>query len=255
MPDQTPALLTDERLHQLVTDDIVCVPDWVRSIAAELLAARTQLAELEAAAPKITAETSDGHHTFAELYHYRMLYNAALFNEWAAQGRYDVHKSIRHADGELCFDGDWFVVYAQLPTGQISNHYEMTDWDRFRVPERDRAAEWDGHTPQQVAERLAAFLKLGPGGPRFSQRHLEQVTRERDAARARIAVLEAADRPAARCQETTVNPTNSEHPSCAWCVLPAGHQGMHRAELPHSHGGATLEWPNSAAPASGSDHA
>ncbi|MEV4155434.1 hypothetical protein AB0J48_20630 [Nocardia salmonicida] len=39
--------LSDERLHQLVTDDIVCVQDWVRSMAAELLAARARVTELE----------------------------------------------------------------------------------------------------------------------------------------------------------------------------------------------------------------
>ncbi|MBF6416928.1 WDGH domain-containing protein [Nocardia cyriacigeorgica] len=177
--DSTPAPLTDEQLRAIAADGDVSTA-VAEQMAAELLAAGA-----------VTPETSDGYHTFAELYHYRMLYNAALFNEWAAANRYAVHKSIRHADGELCFGGGWFVVYAQLPTGQISNHYEMTQWDRFRIPERDRADEWDGHTPQQVAERLAAFLKLGPGGPRFSQRHLEQVTGERDAARARIAELEA----------------------------------------------------------------
>ncbi|MBF6515287.1 hypothetical protein IU421_13450 [Nocardia cyriacigeorgica] len=186
MPDQTTTPLTDDELREIAdTAAGEMLPDeTVQAMAVELLAARV-----------VTPETSDGYHTFAELYHYRMLYNAALFNEWAAADRYVVHKSIRHADGELCFGGGWFVVYAQLPTGQISNHSEMTHWDRFRVPERDRAAEWDGHTPQQVAERLAAFLKLGPGGPRFSQRHLEQVTRQRDEARERIAELEAQRRP------------------------------------------------------------
>lgn len=106
----------------------------------------------------VDENTSDGYHTFAELYHYRMLYNALLFNEWAARGVYDVHKSERHSDGELAFGGGWFVVSAQLPTGQVTNHYEMADWDRFHVPIRDTAAEWDGHTPQQAAERLAAML-------------------------------------------------------------------------------------------------
>ena len=38
-------------------------------------------------------EVSDGYHTFNELYEYRLLYNAALFNELAKQGLYDVHKS------------------------------------------------------------------------------------------------------------------------------------------------------------------
>ena len=79
---------------------------------------------------------SDGYHTFDELYEFRKVYNAALFNEWAtiqpsyftsAYGekpitfqydasfdgniaKYHVHKSWKHHDGELCFGGGWFIV-------------------------------------------------------------------------------------------------------------------------------------------------
>lgn len=179
--DSTPAPLTDDELREIIEHGEPLSDRTIGALVAEVLAARA-----------VTPETSDGYHTFAELYHYRMLYNAALFNEWAAAGLYDVHKSVRHSDGSACFDGRWFVVYAQLPTGQISNHYEIaTDWYKFRVPIRNTGAEWDGHTPQQAAERLAAFLELEAEGQRFSQRHLEQVTRQRDEARARIAELEA----------------------------------------------------------------
>lgn len=101
---------------------------------------------------------SDGYHTFNELYEYRLLYNASMFNELAKQGLYDVHKSKRHSDGEECFGGGWFIVQAQLPTGQISNHYEMKDWDLFQVPIKEKANIWDGHTPQDVAKRLRDFL-------------------------------------------------------------------------------------------------
>ncbi|WP_405137549.1 hypothetical protein [Nocardia sp. NBC_01388] len=115
---------------------------------------------------EIGPDTSDGYHTFAELYHYRMLYNALLFNEWAAAGKFDVHKSVRHSDGSVCFDGRWFVVVAQLPTGQITNHYligdNSVDWYKFRIPIRNAAAEWDGHTPQEAAERMAAWLDQMP---------------------------------------------------------------------------------------------
>ena len=101
-------------------------------------------------------EVSDGYHTFNELYYYRMLYNAAFFNllpkEW-------VHKSKRHHTGEECFGGGWFIVMANLPTGQISNHYELKDWDLFQVPEKEFADEWDGHTPQEAAERLYKYLQ------------------------------------------------------------------------------------------------
>ena len=105
-------------------------------------------------------QISDGYHTFDELYEYRLLYNAALFNELAEKGGYNVHKSKRHSDGEIPFgDPNWFIVMATLPTGQISNHYEMKDWDLFKVPEKYTADVWDGHTPKDVANRLRKFLK------------------------------------------------------------------------------------------------
>lgn len=103
---------------------------------------------------------SDGYHTFDELYEYRLLYNASLFNEFAKQGLYDVHKSKKHSDGEDCFGGGWFIVMAELPTGQVSNHYELKDWDLFQLPEKEKANKWDGHTPQDVANRLREFLKM-----------------------------------------------------------------------------------------------
>ncbi len=104
--------------------------------------------------------TSDGYHTFKELYEFRLLYNAALFNEWAMRGLYNVHKSQRHFDGELCFGRtDYFVVVAELPTGQISNHYPMSDWDLFECDAVEKAlAQWDGHTSHDVAVRLRDFL-------------------------------------------------------------------------------------------------
>jgi len=101
-------------------------------------------------------EVSDGYHTFNELYYYRMLYNAAFFNllpkGW-------VHKSKRHHTGEECFGGGWFIVMANLPTGQVSNHYELKDWDLFQVQEKEFADEWDGHTPQEAAKRLYEYLQ------------------------------------------------------------------------------------------------
>lgn len=103
-------------------------------------------------------EISDGYHTFNELYEYRLLYNAAFFNELAKQDLYNVHKSKKHSDGEECFGGGWFIVMADLPTGQISNHYELKDWELFQVPEREKANKWDGHTPQDVAQRMRRYL-------------------------------------------------------------------------------------------------
>lgn len=99
-------------------------------------------------------DVSDGYHTFDELYEFRKAYNAVLFNEWWKQRIYQVHKSKRHSDGEECFGGGWFVVSAETPVGQITNHYELKDWDLFKCPALKTAAEWDGHTAKEALERL-----------------------------------------------------------------------------------------------------
>ena len=106
---------------------------------------------------EITEDTSDGYHTFKELYEFRKIYNATLFNEWHEQGKYYVHKSTKHSDGEDCFGGGWFIVVATLPTGDISNHYEMKDWNLFVCETREVAKEWDGHNSQDVLNRLQAL--------------------------------------------------------------------------------------------------
>lgn len=109
---------------------------------------------------KDRGEISDGAHTFNELYEFRKLYNAALFNEWAKAGKYDVHKSLRHNEGEECFGGGWFIVVAMLPTGQISNHYKIEDWDLFDIPEHNVAKHpYDGHTAHDVTVRLKQLLQ------------------------------------------------------------------------------------------------
>lgn len=125
----------------------------------KLKAHLAQELELQRRELAVTENTSDGYHTFKELYEFRKLYNAALFNEWSRQGLYNVHKSKRHSTGELCFGAGWFIVVAELPTGQISNHYELKDWDLFRCREQALANVWDGHTAQDVAQRLLALLK------------------------------------------------------------------------------------------------
>lgn len=107
---------------------------------------------------KINENTSDGYHTFKELYEYRLLYNAGMFNAIHGDRDVEVFKSKKHSDGEDCFGGGWFIVMANLPTGQISNHYELKDWDLFKIPELVVADKWDGHTPADVAQRLRDYL-------------------------------------------------------------------------------------------------
>jgi hypothetical protein len=119
---------------------------------------------------EITENTSDGYHTFKVLYEIRKAYNVALFNDWASQiikekkvggaivesAKYNVHKSRKHNDGEYPFGNDnWFIVCANLPSGQISNHYTMDNWDLFKIPETEKALfEFVGHTTNDVINRL-----------------------------------------------------------------------------------------------------
>lgn len=159
---------TAAELIQTEKGDTVVVPAWFgedlpRWEGAEFIAhAPADVAALVAEVERLRENPRDEHHTMAELYDYRLAYNAAAFNEWADSGMHDVHKSLRHSDGGLCFGGGWFVVVAQLPTGQITNHYHLEHWDLFHVPERDQAAPYDGHTPAEALVRLLAFL----GSPR-----------------------------------------------------------------------------------------
>lgn len=106
----------------------------------------------------------NGYYTFNEIYEFLKMYNAALFNEWARCSfpdslKYDVHKSWKQHDGKLCFGGSWFIVVASLPTGKICQYYKSEDWDLFKIPEELNAKyAFDGHTSQDVLERLKSIL-------------------------------------------------------------------------------------------------
>ena len=77
-----------------------------------------------------------------ELYLFRLIYNALLFNNWHKHNEIEVYKSKRHHDGSIPFEddeGEWFIVVAILPNGkQVSNHYPLRYWDYFKIPSYDR---------------------------------------------------------------------------------------------------------------------
>jgi hypothetical protein len=135
---------------------------WMQHLYEELLDAAVYIKKLKEDHIEVSENTSDGYHTFKELYDFRRMYNAALFNEWAANHKHFVHKSFKHHDGEVPFgNNDWFIVVAMLPTGQISNHYERKYWNMFQVPEYDRALfPYDGHTSADVLKRLDDLIKF-----------------------------------------------------------------------------------------------
>jgi hypothetical protein len=102
-------------------------------------------------------DVSDGYHTMHELYKHRMALNIALFHLWNRISRNGgpspiVLKSKLHSDGTMF--PDYFIVMAITKFGQISYHYRMKHWNKFEIPEVERAPAYDGHTSMDVYERL-----------------------------------------------------------------------------------------------------
>lgn len=110
---------------------------------------------------KVNGETSDGYHTFNELYHHR----AVLFSVIVANLHGIAWKSKLHHDGTM-YDG-MFIVGIDTPWGQASYHYDVDPyWDMFWCMELERAPEWDGHTPADAIERIGLLRDVVFKGPK-----------------------------------------------------------------------------------------
>lgn len=97
---------------------------------------------------KIDGNTSDGYHTFNELYYHRMV----LFSVICNQNKEKSWKSWKHNDGTM-FD-DYFIVGVITNQGNYTYHYHKDYWDMFNVKELDLAPEWDGHKPGDITRLL-----------------------------------------------------------------------------------------------------
>ena len=134
-----------------------------KKIADELKKVNTDLLKLQGSDPKFSlGEFSDGYHTFNELYDYRLAYHALYANLLYNNNVGNVHKSKRYSDGEPCFDGEYFIVNMTLPEGQVSNHYKMKHWDKFKCREVDLPEPWDGHTPEVALQRMLKTIEILP---------------------------------------------------------------------------------------------
>lgn len=108
-------------------------------------------------------EVRDEYHSMHELYEHRMALTAALahfmhivhvstLGELVATAVPLAMKSKMHYDGTM-FDG-YFIVMILTPDGQVSYHYKLEHWDKFKIPEVKKTPPWDGHNSSQVIERL-----------------------------------------------------------------------------------------------------
>jgi hypothetical protein len=99
---------------------------------------------------------SDGYHTFDELYEHRHALFIALCRELKG---FPIWRSRRHHDGST-YEG-WFIMgIGSSPGEQITYHLPERLWSAvpFAVV-LDCAPEWDGHTPEDVVQRLYALAK------------------------------------------------------------------------------------------------
>lgn len=103
-------------------------------------------------------DVSDGYHTFRELYDHRCVLTAVLATIGAING--DAWRSkAHHPDDAAIFDG-YFIVGIDLPSGVVTYHYPLTDWDRFEaVQVLEHAPQWDGHSPADTVDRLLDFAQ------------------------------------------------------------------------------------------------
>lgn len=108
---------------------------------------------------KETDNISDGYHTFGELYDHRRALTAVLAMAAATAG--DSWRSkAHHPDDDPMFEGGYFIVGIELPTGTITYHYKLHHWDDFKdVPELPYAPKWDGATPADTVTRLLALAR------------------------------------------------------------------------------------------------
>lgn len=105
---------------------------------------------------KDIGNVSDGYHTFNELYDHRCHLFIGLLKSnpeisWRAK---------KHSDG-TCYES-WFIAGMDLSSGQITYHLPLWMWDMLdntKVKTFEIAPEWDGHTPQDVVDRLAKWIK------------------------------------------------------------------------------------------------
>lgn len=106
------------------------------------------------------SQVSDGHHTFGELYDHRRALTALLATMAATEG--DAWRSkAHHPDDSPMFEGGYFIVGINLPTGTITYHYKLRHWDDFRgVPELEHAPKWDGAMPVDTVIRLMDAVGL-----------------------------------------------------------------------------------------------
>jgi hypothetical protein len=99
----------------------------------------------------------DGYHTFDELYDHRHLLYITLSKTMTTHDELcaiPVWRSKSHSDGSM-FEGMFILGIGEEPGKQITYHLPLSLWDQTSFAKNyETAPEWDGHTPEDVLNRL-----------------------------------------------------------------------------------------------------
>lgn len=98
---------------------------------------------------------SDGYHTFEELYNHRITLYIALAR--AKQATNYIWRSKVHSDAHV-FPG-WYLLGINKDLGkQITYHLPLSRWEETEFADTLIIAPmWDGHTPEDVLNRLKSL--------------------------------------------------------------------------------------------------
>jgi len=103
----------------------------------------------------------DEYHSIHELYQHRMAltialtkFIARLHDKPPGSSQWCFRSKLHH--DETMFEGGYFIVgICWQKNMEISYHYKLKHWDKFdHCVTLDKALEYDGHTSQDVIERL-----------------------------------------------------------------------------------------------------
>lgn len=102
---------------------------------------------------------SDGYHTFGELYKHRNVLFLALMREYTSKSWIsEYHNDGTHYEG-------WFIAGTEIGRQAMTYHMPMDLWElaeKTGAEVLEKGKEWDGHTSQDVLERIEKTIPMTP---------------------------------------------------------------------------------------------
>lgn len=160
-------VVNEHEVSNYLTDGWVDHPHKVTSVEAATVD--------EEADPVDKGEISDGFHTFNELYAHRVRLFSTLMRAFAENAWW----SFCHSDGEQ-YEG-WILAGIDTPAGTVTYHLPESEIEYLPVgTEIEFGKEWDGHTANDVLERLISltpqrFILPQPAAPKSDDKQEGEV--------------------------------------------------------------------------------